>query len=527
MFVYSEIPKTMKGLSYMRFLSLSGGVKLRMEYFGGIVFDTDAGTMVDVDREAFVMLSAIYDKGVINQQDLPEYLSARKINIKSIERIEQVIGKLLELGILVEGNGSVNEILDEGLDNTKAAKPSWPMGPHLSAPETVHWAVTFKCGEKCPDCYAARHSGRFSTELDTQSALEVVDKIAKWGVFQLAIGGGEPLLRQDLIEIAARARQKGLVVHVTTGCYEPDMQTLNGLSENIKYMQIGIKHEQLVAQPEVEFTKLTRLVSLIGSMGINTGANLVLSKTTLHSLRKIVDKLVLSGFKRITFLRYKPPADITRWKAENPSTESMLKAETLLQKLKYDYPKFEFRLDCGLSFLQRKVSPDKALLSGVRGCVASNRIVSIAADGAVYPCSQLVYPQFYSGNIHKDEVEQFWIKSKGLKTHRFYREKSEFKRSVCGICKARNHCGGCRVFADNVTIGADKGCHDPVLMSPGELDKNGRYADLMLFCMNNFGISVEEYMERYGVGIKKIENWIDEDDENSYPKWLKGLDEYI
>jgi uncharacterized radical SAM superfamily Fe-S cluster-containing enzyme len=128
--------------------------------------------------------------------------------------LEMVVEKLLNLGVLHESE-------DSGRNRSVGPnhiKHVWPERPHLSAPETIHWAVTFKCNSKCPDCYATRHSERFGAELDTVSSLQVVDKISEWGVFQLAIGGGEPLLRQDLCKVASKAKQmKFRNFHVNKG----------------------------------------------------------------------------------------------------------------------------------------------------------------------------------------------------------------------------------------------------------------------------------------------------------------------
>ncbi len=84
----------------------------------------------------------------------------------------------------------------------------------LSAPETVHWAVTYRCQESCPDCYARRFSF-IKDELDTHQALKLIDKIAHWGVFQLAIGGGEPFIREDLSHLVQYAANRELSVHIS------------------------------------------------------------------------------------------------------------------------------------------------------------------------------------------------------------------------------------------------------------------------------------------------------------------------
>ena len=118
--------------------------------------------------------------------------------------------------------------------------------PWLSAPETVHWAVTYRCSENCPDCYARRFSF-VNTELDNSDALKLIDKVADWGVFQLAIGGGEPFARRDLAKIVNHAANHGLAVHITTGKLHLEQQILESVSDSIKSLQIGIRPNDLLA----------------------------------------------------------------------------------------------------------------------------------------------------------------------------------------------------------------------------------------------------------------------------------------
>lgn len=41
------------------FIKLSDKVKIRKEYFGGVLFNMDTGDVIDIDREAFILISTI------------------------------------------------------------------------------------------------------------------------------------------------------------------------------------------------------------------------------------------------------------------------------------------------------------------------------------------------------------------------------------------------------------------------------------------------------------------------------------
>ncbi|MBE0447211.1 MAG: radical SAM protein [Actinobacteria bacterium] len=326
----------------MYLLSLADSVRLRREYFGGIAFDTSTGTTVDVDKAAFNMLSIISINSAVSQEDLIKILrSTGLVSGKNSKAATKVIKRFLELGILrikphaVDGNDYSQTFgNDERLLKIPEFTKGWRFGNYLSAPETVHWAITFRCASNCPDCYAKRHLELFSCEMDTRDALRAVDTISEWGVFQLAIGGGEPLLRSDLKDITARASQNGLAVHITTGYDNLDLAIFQKLSGNIKCLQIGVKHDRLMAQPQAETAMLKRIVETSTGAGIQTGANLILSKSSIKNFEPLLDSLVRAGITRITLLRYKPPKDILRWKQENPSVEMMAEFETKLSSNK-------------------------------------------------------------------------------------------------------------------------------------------------------------------------------------------------
>ena len=84
----------------------------------------------------------------------------------------------------------------------------------LTAPIEAHVAVTERCPAGCKSCYAdATPTGHEPTFADL---LERLTALADAGVFSVAFGGGEATLREDLPELAAAARDLGLIPTVTT-----------------------------------------------------------------------------------------------------------------------------------------------------------------------------------------------------------------------------------------------------------------------------------------------------------------------
>ena len=497
------------------YISLSDSVRCRKEYFGGILFNTRTGTMMDVDRGAYLLILLIQTMGVVDVNDLDKHWF--NVYNKHINRrvVIKIIEKLLAYKMLVVmPNGQLNNDYDVSFNLLSQTRIVGSDLQFISAPETIHWAVTYKCELDCPDCYARRHREDLTTELDTIEVLTIIDKIADAGVFQLAIGGGEPLLREDIISMVARAHERKLVVHVTTGRYQHEPATLRELAKYIKSLQIGIKQEKLLEQPENEKKKLSQLIAMTSELGLDIGANLMLSNSTLSEFEHIIDLLAAAGFKRLTLLRYKPPGNIQRWLKEKPDEYTLLEFERMFSKIVDTYRDIQFRVDCGLAFLERKVPPQTAEAYGLRGCTAANRILSIAPNGSIYACSQLVGQGFSAGNILEDDLKNVWMNSEVLKKYRSFRTKKPFKNSYCGQCAAKIHCGGCRVFADDA-LGADPGCPEPVL-SPANLKKYGKedFYDTILDIQESIGFTSAGFPY---ASFEQIQGWLEEE---FYPKWL-------
>ena len=80
----------------------------------------------------------------------------------------------------------------------------------------VVWNVTQQCNLKCVHCYAHAKATGGRDELSTRQGKELIDDLAQFGVPVLLFSGGEPLVREDLPELAAYAVQNGMRAVIST-----------------------------------------------------------------------------------------------------------------------------------------------------------------------------------------------------------------------------------------------------------------------------------------------------------------------
>lgn len=77
-------------------------------------------------------------------------------------------------------------------------------------PGIIAWEITRSCNLKCLHCRASASHGPYAGELSTRECFRVIDDILASGAQILILTGGEPLLRDDIFQIASYATGNGL-----------------------------------------------------------------------------------------------------------------------------------------------------------------------------------------------------------------------------------------------------------------------------------------------------------------------------
>ena len=80
----------------------------------------------------------------------------------------------------------------------------------------VTWRVTRSCNLECLSCFHDPEPRRYGAELTAGEGLALINDLAAWGVPRLLLSGGEPLMRADLLELVAYARERGMQPSILT-----------------------------------------------------------------------------------------------------------------------------------------------------------------------------------------------------------------------------------------------------------------------------------------------------------------------
>lgn len=80
----------------------------------------------------------------------------------------------------------------------------------------VAWNCTRTCNLKCMHCYSQSENKKYDGELTTDEAKKLIDDLSDFKVPVLLISGGEPLVREDLLEIIRYTNTRSIRSTIST-----------------------------------------------------------------------------------------------------------------------------------------------------------------------------------------------------------------------------------------------------------------------------------------------------------------------
>jgi heme d1 biosynthesis radical SAM protein NirJ len=158
-----------------------------------------------------------------------------------------------------------------------------PLGP------VVIWNLIRRCNLCCKHCYSISADTDFPGELTTAEVFRVMDDLRAFRVPVLILSGGEPLLRPDIFEIAARAKALGFYVGLSTNGTLIDDRLIGPIGAagfdyvGISLDGIGATHDAFRRQ-QGAFDRSLTAARLCRSHGIKVGLRFTLTVDNAHQL---------------------------------------------------------------------------------------------------------------------------------------------------------------------------------------------------------------------------------------------------
>ena len=307
-------------------------------------------------------------------------------------------------------------------------------------------ALTYRCNNACRFCYAYspyRDTGEMTTE-EVKRVIDIIVDDAK--VPSLSFTGGEPTLREDLFELIAYGREKGLRVNLITNgrrCGSKDyVQKL--VDAGLNSAQVSIEgpdsetHDYIVGAPGA-FDQMVQGVKNLRETDIYTHCNTTICRPNVDRLEDLVDfladELELSYFS-MNMVIYTGTAAKLRDELQVTYSE----IEEIVKRVKRRASKK------GIQFVWYAPTPvclfnPIAHGLGAKSCACCDGLLSVDAEGGLLPCSSFSEPV---GNLLLDGFEKVWYN----RASKFWRAK-EFAPEGCKKCDKFDYCyGACPLYWD-------------------------------------------------------------------------------
>jgi AdoMet-dependent heme synthase len=330
-------------------------------------------------------------------------------------------------------------------------------------PKWIAWEITRCCNLRCVHC-------RSSSELTAQDhpdfsfdrATGILDDIASFASPVIVLSGGEPLLREDVFDIARYGTEKGLrMCLATNGTLVTETVCDRIKATGIRMVSLSLDgaaaatHDNFRNQAGA-FDGTMNAIRLFNKLSIPFLINssfTIRNRAEIPEIFKLVKGLGATAWYMFMIvptgrgeeimeelIPEKLYDEILEWhyRTEKEETEMLMRPtcaphyyRIVRQKAKED----------GSSFKRRNL---KFSTGGSKGCLAGQLICLINVDGDVLPCSYFPKP---AGNIFSSSFKDIWENSK------LFLELRDFKgyKENCGKCEYLQVCGGCRARAYAMT----------------------------------------------------------------------------
>lgn len=290
---------------------------------------------------------------------------------------------------------------------------------HMNAPHRMDLMISsmekdgnWNCNQKCVHCYAAGQTQGNVKELTTSEWKKVIDRCRKAGIPQVTFTGGEPTMREDLVELVDYS--KWFVTRVNTNGVLLTKELCKKLYEaSLDSIQITFYssnreiHNELVGVNN--FDKTVEGIKNALEAGLNVSINTPLCTTnkdyveTLKFLHELGVKYVsCSGL-------------IVTGNAQKEESKQLQLSSDELYKILQDSVKYCNENLIEISFtspgwIENKKVEELGL--DIPSCGACLSNMAVAPNGDVVPCQSWLSSNGRLGNMLKDKWKDIWQSKK-------------------------------------------------------------------------------------------------------------------
>ncbi len=323
-------------------------------------------------------------------------------------------------------------------------------------PRLIAFEVTRSCNLDCIHCRAGASKGPYEGELTTEEVFRILEEIREIAQPIIILTGGEPLLREDIFDIAKKCVELNLKPVLATNGTLIDEK----VAENIKkagIARVSISLDGAEAKTHDDFRKMPgafegaiRGISALKKAGIPFQINTTITEINAEELPEIHRLVIKLGAVAHHIFVFVPVGRGKEIKEEGLTPEEY---ERILNWFYEQRGKSNLQLKATCAPTYYRILRERAKEEGkkvtfetfgldavTRGCLAGTGFCFISHRGVVQTCGYLEIP---CGDLRTQSFKEVWENSEIFNKLRDF---SNYK-GKCGKCEYIRVCGGCRARA--------------------------------------------------------------------------------
>lgn len=358
-----------------------------------------------------------------------------------------------------------------GKEKELKGAPYIPRQPKSAAERrpVVAWNVSRTCNLKCVHCYTDSEGKKYEGELSNEEGKALIDDLAAFQIPALLFSGGEPLMRQDLFDLAACAVSKGIRPTLSTNGTLITAEVARRIKD-LGFTYVGISLDGIgevndeFRGKKGAFEKAMRGFRNCKAVEQRVGLRLTLTRHNYRDLHNIFDFIEAEGIDRACFYhlvysgRGKESDDLTHAESRDALDIILERTRDMNERgLDKDILTVDNHVD-GIYLYMKLLEEDPERAAAVLKLLKWN-------GGGLYSSGVGFGDIDFKGNVHADQFwmhysfgnvrerpfSEIWMDTSdplmaGLKDRRSH------IHGRCATCKYFDACGGAlRVRADLVT----------------------------------------------------------------------------
>ena len=329
-------------------------------------------------------------------------------------------------------------------------------------PHVIAWNLTKRCNLTCAHCYIAAGSWHTAAgELSTKECHRVLDEILELNQSpMLILSGGEPLLREDLEEIAQHGSSGGATVVIgTNGTRLSHVRIESLMKAGVSGVAISVdslrsEYHDRFRHGAGALEDTLAAIDRVREHELDFVIQTSLTRGNRQELSELVSWAADKGAVSFNLYFLVPTGRAERMAGLAPPENEEVLHELVSLEATYR-GRMMIRSKCQPQIMRYVAEGDSqsGLLNYGTRCPCGVHYCRITPEGKLTPCP---YTPVVAGDLRENSFREIWEDSPVFHTLRHGELGGK-----CGRCEYREICGGCRARAEAETgdlLGPDDSC---------------------------------------------------------------------